>query len=436
MSTVTAPHPDVEALLKGSGEASPRSPHWLAALRGRGLERANALSVPTTRDEEWRFTDLSPLFKTAFEPSRGALAPGPADIAPFIVPEAGVRLVFVDGVFARELSALDAMAAGITVTRIAAALDSSDPVIEAHLGRHAGFENELFAALNTAHLRDGALVRIGKGCAPGQPIHLLFVASRAGVASFPRCLAVVESRASCTLIEDYVAGCDGTYFTDAVTEIVLAPEARVRHVKLQREASAAFHIGSGAVVLGKDASYHSTAVTLGARISRHNLTVQQNGEGAVCRIDGLTLLSGRQLGDTHSLIDHAAPNGKSAQLHKTIVGGAAHAVFNGRILVRPGAQLTDSGQQSRNLLLSPRAHVDTKPQLEIFADDVKCAHGATVGQLDAEQLFYLRSRGLSDVSARNLLTYAFGAEVIDRLPVPSLVERLERVVMAETQAAS
>ena len=436
MSAVTAPHPYVEALLKGSGEPMPRSPHWLAALRGRGLERANALSVPTTRDEEWRFTDISPLFKTPFEPWRGAQAPAPVDIAPFVVPEAGARLVFVDGVFAPELSETGDASGGVTVTRIAAALDSPDPLLEAHLGRHAGFENELFAALNTAHLRDGALVRIGKGRECRQPIHLLFIASRAGVASFPRCLAIVESGASCTLVEDYVAGCDGAYFTDAVTEIVLEPEARAQHVKLQREGPAAFHIGSGAVVLGKDASYLSTAVALGARISRHNLSVVQEGEGATCRIDGLTLLSGRQLGDTHSVIDHAAPNGKSAQLHKTIVGGAAHAVFNGSILVRPGAQLTDSRQQSRNLLLSPRAHVDTKPQLEIFADDVKCAHGATVGQLDAEQLFYLKSRGLRDAGARNLLTYAFGAEVIDRLPVASLVERLERVVLEQTQSVA
>ena len=433
MSTVTAPHPYVEALLRGSGELLPRSPHWLAALRGRALERANALSVPTTRDEEWRFTDISPLFKTHFEPWRGVQVPGPADIAPFIVPEAGARLVFVDGVFAPGLSTHGESCDGVTVTRIAAALDSHDRLLEAHLGRYSGFENDLFTALNTAHIRDGALVRIGKGRESRQPVHLLFVASQAGAASFPRCLAIVESGASCALIEDYVAGCDGAHFTDAVTEIVLEPGARVEHVRLQREGQASFHIGSGSVVLGKDANYRSTTVTLGARISRHNLSVRQKGEGAACRIDGLTLLSGRQLGDTHSLIDHAAPNGKSVQLHKTIVGGGAHAVFNGRIVVRAGAQLTDSGQQSRNLLLSPRAHVDTKPQLEIFADDVKCAHGATVGQLDAEQLFYLRSRGLSDARAHNLLTYAFGAEVIDRLPVASLVERLERVVLEQTQ---
>jgi Fe-S cluster assembly protein SufD len=175
-------------------------------------------------------------------------------------------------------------------------------------------------------------------------------------------------------------------------------------------------------------------VTLGARMSRHDLNVVLQGEGAAARIDGLALISGRQLADTHTLLDHAKPNGKSVQIHKCIVGGAAHAVFNGKVLVREGAQLTDSAQESRNLLLSSRAHVDTKPQLEIFADDVKCSHGATVGQLDAEQVFYLKSRGLSETRARSLLTYAFGAEIIDRIPVPSLVARLERIVLDQTAA--
>jgi Fe-S cluster assembly protein SufD len=187
------------------------------------------------------------------------------------------------------------------------------------------------------------------------------------------------------------------------------------------------------VALAKDAHYASHTVTLGARISRYNLNVVQQGEGAQARLDGLALISGRQVADTHTLMDHGLPNGRSKQLHKCIVGGAAHAVFNGKIVVRPGAQLTDSAQESRNLLLSDKAHVDTKPQLEIFADDVKCSHGATVGQLDAEQVFYLRSRGLSDGRARDLLAYAFGAEVIDRIPVPSLVEQLEETVLAQTQ---
>jgi Fe-S cluster assembly protein SufD len=436
MTAVAAPHPYVRALLEGSRVAATSPQGWLAMLRGAGLERANALALPTTRDEEWRFTDISPLLKASFQAPRASPALTAADIEPLVLPEALTRLTFVDGAFSPELSMCPALPEGVVVTRLASTLDSHAALAERHLGRHVEFEHELFAALNTACLRDGALVRIVRGVECAEPLHLLFIATQTGAAIYPRCLVVVEADAACTLVEDYVGLGDATYFTDAVTEISLGAGARVEHVRLQREAAGAFHIAASAAALEKDASYASSNVSLGSRISRHNLRVVQQGEGASCRINGLALLSGRQLADTHSTIDHALPNGRSRQLHKAIVGGAAHAVFNGKIVVRPGAQLTDSAQESRNLLLSPRAHVDAKPQLEIFADDVKCTHGATVGQLDAEQLFYLRSRGLSEPHARNLLTFAFGAEIIDRLPVASLIERLERVVLEQTQTAS
>ncbi|HKB83542.1 MAG TPA: Fe-S cluster assembly protein SufD, partial [Burkholderiales bacterium] len=235
------------------------------------------------------------------------------------------------------------------------------------------------------------------------------------------------------VIEDFVSLADGTYLTDAVSEIYVGENARVSHVKLQREASTAFHIANTSVRAARNGYYASWTMAIGARISRHNLSVVQAGEGTEFSIDGLALISGRQLADMHSSIDHAYAHGRSRQLHKTVVGGGAHAVFNGKILVRQGAQQTDSGQQSRNLLISDKAHVDTKPQLEIFADDVKCAHGATVGQIDADELFYLKSRGLSDTAARNLLTYAFAAQVIERIPVKSLVDQLEKTVLEQTQ---
>jgi Fe-S cluster assembly protein SufD len=431
MNTVTG-HPYIEALLKGY-----ETPHggvsWLNERRAQALERANALTVPTTRDEEWRFTDISPLTKVRFRPVAAAPRLAMADIAPFIAPEATAHLVFVDGVFAPELSASAGLPYGVVVTNLAAALGTHATVIEPHLARHAGFEQEVFAALNTCYLRDGAFIWIARNQKCPTPVQLLYVSTQKEGAAYPRCLVVAESGSECTLIEDFVSLGDAVYFNDAVTEVVVGEAARVRHVKLQREAGGAFHIATCAVAVAKDGQYASHAITLGARISRHNLHVVQQGEGAEVRMDGLALVSGRQLADTHTLMDHARPNGRSKQLHKCIVGGAAHAVFNGRIVVRPGAQLTDSAQQSRNLLLSGKAHVDTKPQLEIFADDVKCSHGATVGQLDAEQLFYLKSRGLPDSRARVLLTYAFGAEVIDRIPVPSLVEQLEETVLAQTQ---
>jgi Fe-S cluster assembly protein SufD len=225
---------------------------------------------------------------------------------------------------------------------------------------------------------------------------------------------------------------DGAYLTNAVAEIGVGANAQVRIVRLQRESTSAYHIAHCAVRLERDARFESVAITLGGRISRYGLNVTQAGEGAQCRLDGLALIDGRQLADTHSLLDHARANGVSRQLHKCIVGGAAHAVFSGKIFVREGAQRTDSAQQSRNLLLTDKAHVDTKPQLEIFADDVKCAHGATVGQLDADQIFYLKSRGLAEATARDLLTFAFAAEVVERIPVRSLVRRLEDTVVRRT----
>ena len=434
MNPVAASHPYIDALLKGY-EAPRGGISWLNERRAHALERANALTVPTTRDEEWRFTDISPLTRVPFRRAAGAARPALADVARFVAPEATTRLTFVDGVFAPELSATAGLPDGVVVSPLVAALDTHAAVIEPHLARHAAFEREVFAALNTAHLRDGAFIWVTRNQKCPTPIQLLYLSTQKDTAAYPRCLAIVEAGAECTLVEDFTSLGENIYLNDAVTEIVVGEGARVRHVRVQREAGGAFHIGHCTVAVAKDAHYASHAVALGARISRLDLNVLQQGEGADVQMDGLALISGRQLADTHSLMDHARPHGRCRQMHKCIVGGAAHAVFNGKIVVRAGSQLTDSSQQSRNLLLSDKAHVDTKPQLEIFADDVKCAHGAAVGRLDPEQLFYLRSRGLPELQARNLLTYAFAAEVLDRIPVPSLVEQLEETVLAQTQLA-
>jgi len=429
---VAARDPFVAALVSG---VQPRggAAAWLYERRAHALERANALAVPTTRDEEWRFTDIAPLAKLRLQPADGAATVRAADAARFAISEAGARLVFIDGRFSPERSALPAEA-GVMVLDLADALKHDGARLEPHLARLVGVENNLFAALNTAHLRDGALVTVARDRSVAAPMHLLFIATRGEVAAHPRTLVLLEAGASCTLIEDYVALGAAGYLTNAVTEMVIGDHARLNHVRVQRESTAAFHIAACAVTVGRDAAYHAQSITLGARLSRYELKVVQEGEGAQLCVDGLALISGRQLADTHSVMDHARPNGRSVQLHKTIVDGAAHAVFGGKIVVRPGAQLTDSAQQSRNLILSERAIVDTKPQLEIFADDVKCAHGATVGQIDREQLFYLKSRGLTEARARNLLVYAFGAEVIARIPVPTLVSRLQQQVLEQTRA--
>jgi Fe-S cluster assembly protein SufD len=421
------------AALLPEARALPAGPSaWLNRLRAAALERANALAVPTLRDEDWRFTDLSPLYKTAYQPASAPAELPREAIEQFFVPEAGARLVYVDGHYVPELSL--AGADRLSVGTVADVLREAPELVEFHLTRLVGFEADAFAAVNTAYLQHGAAIIAPRDTRTERPVHLLFVTTQPDRASYPRVLVIAERGAELTFLEDYVSLAENAYFVNGVTEIAVGENAGVRHVRVQRESDRAFHIATCGTSLARDARYVAQSISFGGRISRLNHNVRQDGEGADCQIDGLALIAGRQLADTHSAIDHALPNGRSRQLHKCIVDGAAHAVFNGRIIVQRGAQRTDSAQSSRNLLLTGRAHVDTKPQLEILADDVKCAHGATVGQLDPDHIFYLRSRGLSEAAARNLLTYAFAAEIVDRIPVGSLRERLEGLVTRRTQA--
>jgi Fe-S cluster assembly protein SufD len=422
----------LDNLLHGREAVADAGSAWQRTLRMRAVERANELTVPTTRDEEWRFTDLSPLYRIAFRPAASAGILEKSQIDAFAIPEAETRLVFVDGRYSAELSHVNSNN-GVTVGNLADVSGSAEAVAETHLAQLAAIEEDVFAAVNTAFLRDGALIHVARDRVVNAPIHLLFAATRKDSAAYPRVLVVAETGAQCTVVEDFVGVADGAYLTDAVSEFYVGENARVSHVKLQRETPTAFHIANTSVRVAHGGHYATWTVALGARISRHNLSITQAGEATEFSIDGLALISGRQLADMHSSIDHAHAHGRSRQLHKTVVGGGAHAVFNGKILVRQGAQQTDSGQQSRNLLISDKARVDTKPQLEIFADDVKCAHGATVGQIEADELFYLKSRGLSDTAARNLLTYAFAAQVIERIPVKSLVDQLEKTILEQTQ---
>ena len=436
MSTVTSIRRPaagyLETLLAGQPQL-PASPlAWINALRAEAVDRLDVLTLPTLRDEAWRFTDISPLTRLSFQPVRSATRLQAADIKHFYLEEASNRLVFVDGVYVPQLSSM-VTAGGVVLANLPAAIAADTAAIEAHLGRHATFRGDVFAALNTAFLHDAAVIVVPRDVALAAPVHLLFIATQTEVASYPRCLLIAESGSSVTLIEDYVALQDEAYFINPVTEIALADQAHVKHIRVQRDSGKAFHIANCAVSLGRSSNYQSVSVALGAQISRYNLNVLL-AEGAECAVDGLALIADSQLADTHTCIDHAQPHGVSRQLHKCIVGGSAHAVFNGKVMVRQGAQRTDSVQSSRNLLLTGKAHVDTKPQLEIFADDVKCVHGASIGQLDSEEVFYLNSRGLSDSVARSLLTYAFGAEIIDRIPIASLKHRLEQRVLEQTSS--
>jgi Fe-S cluster assembly protein SufD len=422
----------LETLLADQPQLSASPLSWINALRAEAVSRLDLLSAPTLRDEEWRFTDISPLTKLSFQAVRSATNLQRADIEQFHLEDATTRLVFVDGVYAPQLSST-LTDGGVMVANLSSADTAQAASIKPHLGRHAAFSDSVFAALNTALLQDVASILVPRNVALATPVHLLFIATQAEVASYPRCLLVAESGSSVTVIEDYVALQGGAYFINPVTEIALADRAQVKHIRVQRDSEKAFHIADCAVSLGRSSNYQSVSVALGAQISRYNLNVLL-AEGAECAVDGLALIAGSQLADTHTAIDHAQPHGVSRQLHKCIVGGSAHAVFNGKVMVRPGAQRTDSIQSSRNLLLTGKAQIDTKPQLEIFADDVKCAHGATIGQLDDDEVFYLKSRGLPDSVARSLLTYAFGAEIIERIPVASLKRRLELKMLEQTSS--
>jgi Fe-S cluster assembly protein SufD len=420
------------SLLHGQLQPAASPSAWLNTLRAAAVERVDVLTVPTTRDEEWRFTDISLLTKMSFNPVKTASRLQTADVEHFYIAEATTRIVFVDGVYAPHLSNLAADVVKVSNLAPGFAENVAFSAHAAHLGKHVEFQHNVFAALNTAFLHDGALVIVPRNVSAATPIHLLFIATQKEAVSYPRCLLLAESGSAAMVIEDYVSLHEVSYFTNAVSEIALEDHARIHHIRVQRESTQAFHIANCAVSLAQGSNYQSVNIALGARISRYNLNVLQTAAGAACTVDGLALISDNQLADTHTYIDHAKPHGVSRQLHKCIAGGSAHAVFNGKIMVRQGAQSTDSQQSSRNLLLSGRAQIDTKPQLEIFVDDVKCTHGATIGQLDSEEVFYLQSRGLSETAARNLLTYAFSAEIIDRIPIASLKIQLEKTVNEQT----
>ena len=420
-------------LLPNKDSNSTEALSWLKQLKADAIDQVGKQRLPTLRDEEWRFTDISPLTKLPYRPSLAVCNLQLADIEHLFLAETNNRLVFVDGHYVPELSDIIDNE-NLIVGNLSELLATQSSSIQPHLGQYAKFQENIFTAQNTAFLQDGALISIARNTSIAAPVHLLFIATQSEVTSYARCLLVGDTGSNVTFIEDFVALQEGAYVTNAVTEICLAANAQAKHYRIQRENNKAFHLANCAVSLAHASRYESINIALGAQISRFNLDAKLTDEAAECNIDGLTLIADKQLSDTHTNIDHLKPNGTSQQQHKCIIDDAAHAVFNGKIMVRPQAQQTNSAQSSRNLLLSSQAHVDTKPQLEIFADDVKCAHGATVGQLDHEELFYLQSRGLSENAARNLLTYAFGAEIINRIPISSLRQQLEQIVLKQTQS--
>lgn len=396
---------------------------WWQELRDRAAAGVQARSLPTTRQEEWRFTDLAPLkqlrFRSPTDMNEPAI-PAPARDIPELAP---LRLVFVNGAYADStITELPGMFMG-SLSQLPAAYQTQ---LKAYLAQQPGAE-ELFTTLNTASFSDAAVVWVGKNQVVEQPIQLVFQTT-AGAYVAPRCLVVAEPGSAVTLVEDYSTAGDAA-FTNAVTEIYAAANAQVNHTRIQREHDSAFHIGKTAIAQERDSRYTCHAISVGAKLSRHHLEVYQKGEQTETVLNGLTVVTGDQLADTHSLIAYSRPHSSSRQLHKCIVDDRAHGVFNGKVFVPKAAQLTDAGQLNRNLLLSPKARVDTKPQLEIVADNVKCTHGATVSQLDAEEIFYLQSRGLDRASASKLLVEAFATETLEQIPVESVQRFLSQLVL-------
>jgi len=429
-------------------------PAWLAELRGAGGAAFRAAGLPTVRHEDWRFTNLAPLAALSFGAAR---APSPvlaARLAALPAP-AGARLVFENGRFRPdlswpnlrghrsahpepvELSFHGALPEGAVVASLAEALTQAPELVRPHLGRLARPEGLAFTALNAAVLADGAFVHLPAGAVVEAPIELVFAGGGAGepVAQHPRVLVVAGAGAKATVAEMYLGG-DDVYLTAAVTELVVGDGAELAHVKLQDEGDHAFHVSAVFAEQGAGTKLSAHSLALGAQLSRAELRVRLAGEDGVLSASGLYMADRARVTDSYSVIDHAVPRCRTEEAYKGILDGHARGVFHGRIRVLPGAQKTDARQMNSNLLLSDDAVVDTKPQLEIFADDVKCGHGGTVGQLDEDALFYLRSRGVDEAAARTLLIWAFAAEMVERIGPAALRDRARRHVAVRLPAAA
>lgn len=409
-------------------ETRSHEPAWLRILRSKSFDQFEQTGFPTVKDEDWKYTNVTPIARGDFAPVFESKST--EDFKSFRYEEmSDSTLVFVNGVFRKDISSVGGLSSAAVVLTFEEALASGEQ--EAITREYCSREGDNgFALLNSA-FSQGLLIVLKADQKVEAPIHLLFVtdAAKAAAATFPRVLIVAEENSNATLVESYANATSGEYLTNSAIGLVLKDGAHVLHYKVQRESADAFHIAETTADLGANATYDTTTINFGAALSRHGIAVRMDSEGANCSVDGLYMVDGNQHTDTHSVIDHRQPRCVSHQLYKGILDGTSRAVFNGKVFVRHGAQQTDAKQTNKNLLLSPEARVDTKPQLEIFADDVKCAHGAAVGQLDQDELFYLESRGINSTLARNMLTYGFAEEVIEKIKVESIKRELDEAVL-------
>ena len=410
-----------------------RVPGWLATQRAAAMQRLLADGFPTTRDEEFRFTNVAPIVDRGFAPAPAGL---PADAAAlkaqFVVPGLDAHeVVFVNGRFAPELSSIGALPKGVRLASLSEVLASESALLEPWFGRAIKFETQGFTPLNTALAEDGAVLIVPPDVVLDRPIHCLYLSDAAEpFSAHIRTLFVIGRHSQVRLIESY-GGRDGQQsFTNAVTEVLGGEGSQVEYCRVQRESLQAYHVSSTHVRLSRAAVFASEHITLGGAIVRNDVNAVLDDEGINCTVNGLYLVDGTRLVDNHTAIDHAKPHCESHELYKGILDDQGRGVFNGKIFVRQDAQKTDAKQTNQVLLLSDEATIDTKPQLEIFADDVKCTHGATVGQLDEAQMFYLKSRGIGEAHARAILIHAFASDIAERIQVEPLRDYLEEILLA------
>jgi len=416
-----------EKSLNGDGASEVHS------LRRAAIARFSELGFPTTHDEEWKYTDISRLAKVPF---KSVLHFDPHSVSDQTIEQflfgnrRWQRVVFLNGHHSSGFSSKSSSAQGVKIENLAAALKNDSNFVRDHLAHYALFNEDPFTALSTAFFKDGALVVIPHGLILEEPIHLLFVSdgNEDEFVTYPRNLIIAEKNSQATIIESYVSLKDNRYFTNAVTEIVLGENAVLEHEKIQLESESAYHVGTLHTSQSRNSSFVSNSISFGGSLVRNNIRIVLDGEGAECTLNGLYVGTEKRLIDNHTAIDHAKPNCTSHEVYKGILGGKSKGVFNGKIIVRKDAQKTDAKQTNKNLILSDDASIDTKPQLEIFANDVKCTHGATIGQLDDEAMFYLRSRGIGLEEAREMLIYAFASDVIERILPEPLRERLHGIL--------
>jgi Fe-S cluster assembly protein SufD len=427
-------------IIEAFRQAAPGAqPAWLPPLRSAALATFSELGFPTLRDEDWRFTNVAPIANLPFQPASAVAVNGAEsktlNEAPFAALP-GCRLVFVNGFFAPKLSRTEKIPGGARVESLSAALAKDSALIEKHFGKYARTTDNAFAALNQAFFADGAFISIPAGAEIADPIQLFYISSakQNGETIQPRNLIIAGANSKATIIESYLSTGDAASFTNAVTEMVAGDNAAIEHIKLQDETANAFHMATIAGEFGRASNVNVHSFALGAKLSRNNIRTKLAGEGLECILNGLYLTRNEQLADHHMIVEHAQPHCASHEYFNGILDDKSKGVFHGRIYVHPIAQKTDAKQTNKNLLLSDDATADTKPQLEIYADDVKCTHGATIGQLNAESIFYLRARGIPENVARRMLIHAFAGEIVERVKCAPAREELDKLVWDRLEA--